>query len=162
MKSPRALAAAVTATVALLISGCGTADTAAVVDGRTISEAGVLRASEQIADYAQRAMPARDILNRLVVLPTVLEVLGERGVTVTDAAARSAVAGIGDPSPYLVDLAKLDLAIGQMTQEDMMEVTGRLADLDVEINPRYGRFNPQQASIEATVPDWLVSSDADL
>jgi hypothetical protein len=161
VKTPRLLAAVIAAAV-LALSACGRADTAAVVDGQVISESGVLATSEQVAQYASQPMATRDLINRLVVLPAVLEVLEERGVTISDAAARSAVAGIDDPTPYLLDLARLDLAIGQMTQEDMVEVTSRLGEADVQINPRYGTFNPDQALVVPTQPDWLADPAGDL
>lgn len=157
MQTRRLIAAAIAA-AALALTGCGRADTAAVVDGQVITESGVLAASEQVAEYATQPLPPADIVNRLVVLPAVLDVLGERGVTISDAAARSAVSGITDPAPYLLDLARLDLAIGQMTQEDMQNAIGRLQEADVEINPRYGTFDPQQAAVVATDPDWIVGS----
>ena len=155
MKTPRLLAA-VLAAAALALTGCGRADTAAVVDGRVITESGVLATAEQVSQYASQPMAASDLLNRLIVLPGVLDVLGERGVTISDAAARSAVGPIDSPTPYLLDLARLDLAIGAMTQEDMAEVTARLQDAEVEVNPRYGTFLPAQASVVATTPDWIL------
>jgi hypothetical protein len=157
VKTPRLLAAVIAA-AALVLTGCGRADTAAVVDGHVITESGVLAASEQVAQYATQPLPPADIVNRLVVLPPVLEVLEERGVTISDAAARSAVSGITDPAPYLLDLARLDLAIGQMTQEDMQNVIARLQEAEVEVNPRYGTFDPQQAAVVATQPDWIVGA----
>ena len=157
MKTRRLIAAAIV-TAALVLTGCGRADTAAVVDGHVITESGVLEVSDQIAEYATSPLAPRDIVNRLVVLPPVLEVLGERGVTISDAAARSAVSGIADPSPYLLDLARLDLAIGQLTPEDQQNVIARLQEIDVEVNPRYGSFDPQQAAVVASDPDWIVGS----
>jgi hypothetical protein len=160
VKTPRLLAA-VAAAATLALTGCGRADTAAVVDGHVITESGIFATSEQVAEYASQPMATSDLLNRLVVLPAVLEVLGERGVTISDAAARSAVATIDSPTPYLLDLARLDLAIGQLTQDDMAEVTRRLAEADVEINPRFGSFNPEQAAVVATSPDWIVDAAGD-
>lgn len=155
MKTPRLLAAVIAA-AALALTGCGRADTAAVVDGHVITESGVLATAEQVSQYASQPMATSDLLNRLIVLPGVLDVLGERGVTISDAAARSAVGSIDSPTPYLLDLARLDLAIGAMTQEDMAEVTARLQDAEVEVNPRYGTFVPEQASVVATSPDWIL------
>jgi hypothetical protein len=40
-------------------------------------------------------------------------------------------------------------------------VTSRLQDVDVEVNPRYGSFNPEQASVTATSPDWIADSAGD-
>ena len=47
MKTPRLLVAAAAAT-ALLLSGCGTKDTAAIVNGERISESAVLATTEQV------------------------------------------------------------------------------------------------------------------
>lgn len=157
MKITRLFAAVIAAAV-LALTGCGKADTAAVVDGKVITESGVLAAAAQVDEYASQPMATTDLLNRLIVLPSVLGVLGERDVVISDAAARSAVGGIGDPAPYLVDLARLDLAIGAMTEEDLAEVTARLAELDVELNPRYGTFDATQAAIVGTSPEWIVDA----
>lgn len=156
MKTPRLLVAAV-AGAALLLSGCGTVNTAAVVDGHRITQSGLQEATEQIAQYAPQPMPARDVLTRLIIAPTVLEVLGERDVTITDAAARSRLADIDGPVPYLLDLTKLDLAIGQMTQEDFTEITSRLTEIDVDVNPRYGEFNPEQVAVVPATAEWITS-----
>ena len=155
MKTPRLLAA-VAAAATLALTGCGRADTAAVVDGHVITESGLFAASEQVSQFASQPMATGDLLNRLVVLPSVLDVLGERGVTISDAAARSTLATIDSPTPYLLDLARLDLAIGQLTADDQAEVVRRLGESDIEINPRFGSFNPEQAAIVATSPDWIV------
>lgn len=156
MKTPRLLVAVV-ASAALLLSGCGTANTAAVVDGQRITQSGLQEATEQIAQYASRPMPARDVLTRLIIAPTVLRVLAERDVTITDAAARSALADIDGPVPYLVDLTRLDLAIGQMTEQDFAEITSRLSDLDVDVNPRYGEFNAEQVAVVPAPAEWIAN-----
>lgn len=156
MKTPRMLVAAV-AGAALLLSGCGTANTAAIVDGHRITQSGLQEAAEQIAQYAPQPMPARDVLTRLIIAPTVLDVLGEREVTITDAAARSRLADIDAPVPYVVELTRLDLAIGQMTQEDFAEITSRLGELDVDVNPRYGEFNADQVAVVPATAEWIVS-----
>lgn len=156
MKTPRLLVAAI-ASAALLLSGCGTANTAAVVDGHRITQSGLQEATEQIAQYAPQPMPARDVLTRLIIVPTVLGVLGERDVTVSDAAARSALSDIDSPVPYLLDLTKLDLAIGQLTDQDFAEITSRLGDLDVDVNPRYGAFSPEQVAVVPDTAEWIAN-----
>ena len=154
MKTPRLLVAA--AGAALLLSGCGTADTAAIVDGQRITRSGLQEASDQIAQYASRPMEAQDLLTRLIIAPTVLDVLGERDVVITDAAARSTLADIDGPVPYVIDLTKLDLAIGKMTEEDFNEITSRLLELDVEVNPRYGTFDAEQVAVVPQTADWIA------
>lgn len=156
MKTPRLLVAAI-ASAALLLTGCGTANTAAVVDGHRITQSGLREATEQIAQYAQQPMPARDVLTRLIIVPTVLQVLGERDVTISEAAARSALSDIEGPVPYLMELTKLDLAIGQMTEQDFAEITTRLSELDVDVNPRYGTFNPEQVAVVPETAGWIAN-----
>lgn len=157
MKTPRLLAAAVAA-AALLLAGCGNANTAAVVEGNRITESGVLAAAEQANTVASQPMEPRQVLAQLIIQPTVLEVLAERGVTVTDAAARSVLSEVGDPAPYLLDIVKLNLGINQLTEDERTEAIARIQDLDVEVNPRYGTFDPESGLITAADADWIADA----
>ncbi len=157
MKTPRLLVAAAAAT-ALLLSGCGTKDTAAIVNGERISESAVLATTEQVNQIVAEPMSSSSIVQQLIVLPTVVEVLKERGVTISDAAAASALSGVAEPTPYLVDMARLQLGVQQLTEADYAEITTRLADTDVRVSPRFGTFNAEDFTIQAGTPDWIASS----
>lgn len=157
MKTPRLLAAAA-ASVALLLSGCGTGDTAAVVDGHRISQSGVLETTAQVNEISSQPLEARAVVSQLIVTPTVLEVLGERGIAVSDAAAMSALAGVKDPNPYFVEMARLQVALSKMTEEDFDEIVSRLGDLDVSVNPRFGTFDPAAVNVLPSTPDWIASA----
>lgn len=158
VKTTRLLAAA-TAAGALLLSGCGTAgtaNTAAIVDGKRITESGVLAATEQVNQIAGQPVPARQVVTQLIIAPTVAQVLAERGGTSSEAAARSAVASVGDPEPYLIDLVRLSLDLNAMTEEERTEAIARIQDLDVEVNPRYGSFDPERGAVSPVTPDWIA------
>jgi hypothetical protein len=40
------------------------------------------------------------------------------------------------------------------------EVNKRLAELDVEVNPRYGTYDAANASVTLTQPAWITPADA--
>lgn len=149
------LIAAATAAAALVLSGCGTANTAATVDGTRISESGVLATSEQVNRVSSQPMQPAQVLTQLIIQPTVAEVLAERGVTISDAAARSAVPDIGEPEPYLLDIVKLNMGIQQMTDAEREEAIGRIQELDVNVNPRYGTFDAERGTIAPVTADWI-------
>src|SRR5690606_16921393 len=134
-----------------------TANTAPVVDGHRITQSGRRHATEQIAQYAQQPTPARPALTRLRIAPTVLQVPGARDVSISAAAARAAHSDTDAPVPYLMELTKLDLAIGQMTEQDFAEITTRLSELDVDVNPRYGTFNPEQVAVVPETAGWIAN-----
>lgn len=155
MKTPRLIVAAA-ASAALLLSGCGTANTAAVVDGHRISESGVLETLGQVNELSSQPMSAGAVLSQLIIGPTISDVLAERGVTVSEASARSAAAGIGSPTPYLLDVIKLNLGIGQLTEEERTEAIERIKDLDISVSPRYGSFDAERGIVTAEVADWIA------
>ncbi|NLJ52869.1 MAG: hypothetical protein GX344_01870 [Intrasporangiaceae bacterium] len=154
MKTPRLLAAA--AGAALLLSGCGTANTAAVVEGHRITESGVIETVDQVNMLTTQPVDAGAVLSQLIIEPTVAEVLAERGVTVSDASARSAAASVGSPTPYLLDIIKLSLGIGQLTEDERIEAIERIKDLDISVSPRFGTFDPERGVITAETADWIA------
>lgn len=154
MKTPRLLVAATAA--ALLLAGCGTKDTAAIVDGHRISESAVLETTAQINAHLSEGMTATTVVQQLVVAPTVVDVLAERGVTVTDAAARSQISSVPSPTPYLLDLVRLQLGVNELTPDEFATVTQRLTDLNVSVSPRFGKLDPETFVIEQVTPDWIA------
>lgn len=155
VKTPRLLVAAA-ASAALLLSGCGTANTAAIVDGHRITESGVLATVEQVNQLSSQPMSPGAVVSQLIIEPTVAEVLAERGVTISDASARSAAAAIGSPTPYLIDIVKLNLGIGQLTEDERVEAIERIKDLDISVSPRFGTFDPERGVITAETADWIA------
>ncbi|MDO5503501.1 MAG: hypothetical protein Q4G67_10050 [Actinomycetia bacterium] len=159
MKTPRVLVAAVAAG-ALLLSGCGAGDQAAVVDGHVISESGVLEAAAQLRENVQQPPGPNQVIDILITAPAVSEMLRERGVSISDEAARSAIPMIANPAPYVVEMVKRDLALRELSQEDQMQLMERIRESDVEVNPRYGSYDHDTLRVTPVVPDWFAETGA--
>lgn len=172
--SVRRSVAALAVGAALTTAGCGatTADRAAVVDGSVISETSLQEATREVnamePALLQEELSPSGALTALVQAPVVLEVLGEKGIAVSETVARRTAGerGLRDPSEGTLEIIRLATAIGtaqqsgQITEQDAQTLTQRLGDLDVEVNPRYGSFDPETASIALTQPDWVTTNDA--
>ena len=156
---------------ALVAAGCsGPAgpDRAAVVDGQVISETSLQSAMAQVNSMDPALLQAKltptGTLTALVQAPVVLKYLDGLGVKVSDSMATqdATVRGVPEPADSTIEIIKLASAIsqaqgdGSLTEADAAELTAQLAALDIDVNPRYGTFNPQTASIELTTPGWVT------
>lgn len=171
--SVRRTVAALVLGAALATAGCGatTADRAAVVDGSVISETELQAAMREVNGMEpallQQPLTPSGTLTALVQAPVVLAVLAEKGVAVSDSVARQAAAqrGLREPSEATLQIVRLATAIGTaqeqglVTEAEATEVNTRLAALDVEVNPRYGTYDAQAASIQLTQPSWITTTD---
>ena len=99
--------------------------------------------------------------------PVVLDVLGDKGIVVSDTlATREAQGrGVANPSGETLQVIRLASAItaaqqsGQITEADGAAITEAMGALDVEVNPRYGTFAPETASIQLTAPEWIKAEE---
>jgi hypothetical protein len=102
-------------------------------------------------------------LTALVQAPVVLTYLDSLGVRVSDSVAKQDAQkrGVADPADSTLEIIKLASAIstaqgdGKLTDDDAATLTKQLQELNIDVNPRYGTFNPQTASIELTTPGWV-------
>jgi hypothetical protein len=102
-------------------------------------------------------------LTALVQAPVVLHYLDGLGVKVSDSVAtlEAQKRGVADPADSTLEIIKLASAIstaqgdGKLTDSDAATLTKQLQSLTIDVNPRYGTFNPQTASIELTTPGWV-------
>ena len=159
---------------ALATAGCGatTADRAAVVDGTVIRETDLQTAMSEIngMDPAllQEQLTPSGTLTALVQAPVVLDYLEGKGVVVSDSVAsrEAAARGVDEPSEGTLQVIKLASAIsaaqqsGQITEADGQALSEQLRSQDVEINPRYGEFNPDTASVQLGQPSWVEAFDS--
>ncbi len=159
---------------ALVTTGCGatTADRAAVVDGTVIRETDLQAAMSEIngMDPAllQEQLTPSGTLTALVQAPVVLDYLAGKGVVVSDSVASREAAdrGVAEPSEGTLQVIKLASAIsaaqqsGQLTEADGQALSEQLRSQDVEVNPRYGAFDPDTASIQLGQPSWVEAFDA--
>ena len=115
----------------------------------------------------------RDELNEMFPPETtatiaVLHYLDGLGVKVSDSVAKQDAQkrGVADPADSTLEIIKLASAIstaqgdGKLTDADAQALTKQLQSLKIDVNPRYGTFNPQTASIELTTPGWVKPLNA--
>ncbi|HET6968602.1 MAG TPA: hypothetical protein VFI44_10005 [Ornithinibacter sp.] len=174
--SVRRSLAVLAAGAALVTTGCGSSasgpDRAAVVDGTVISQTELRSAMSEVnaMDPAllQQALTPSGTLTALVQAPVVLDFLAGKGVVISDSVAMRDAQGRGiqSPSDSTLEILKLANAIqsaqesGQFTEADGAELSQQLSAQDVVVNPRYGTFDPQTASIALGSPEWIRPVDA--
>ncbi len=140
-------------------SGTSSAETAAVVDGRVITEQQVRDATEQINDAFKPEQPltAAQSLTLLIRAPYINKAAADAGKAQSESAARAAFKDYdGTPSDSTVEVLQAEASLQQIDDAGRQKLTQEFAALDMTINPRYGTFDPQQASVVADEPNWLV------
>ena len=173
--SVRRSVAALAVGAALVLAGCGGPagpDRAAVVDGQVITETSLQAAMSEVNAMDPQLLQAKltpsGTLTALVQAPVVLTYLDGIGVRVSDSVAKldAQKRGVANPADSTLEIIKLASAIstaqndGKLTDTDAIELTKQLQALDIDVNPRYGTFNTQTASIELTTPAWLEPLNA--
>ncbi len=168
--SVRRSVAALAVGAALVLAGCGGPagpDRAAVVDGRVISETSVQSAMSEVNSMnpalLQDKLTPTGTLTALVQAPVVLSYLRGLGVNVSESVAMADAQkrGVRNPSSSTLEILKFASAIGQaqndgkLTETDATALTKELQSLSIDVNPRYGTFNPQTAAVELTTPAWV-------
>jgi len=158
---------------ALALGGCGAhPGAAALVNGERISENELDRAVEDFAAVTGQEVDAPTMLSTLVVAPIILDVAAEFGVAASDEQAaalldRQAEAS-GLPVPEdgygtgVLDIAKMtivnqEMSISPVGAPAMETVSVRIAEADVDVNPRYGEFDPAGQVVPEALP-WIAPS----
>ena len=132
-------------------SGTSSAETAAVVDGRVITEQQVRVATEQInaAFKPEQPLTAAQTLTLLIRAPYINKAAADAGLAQSESAARAA--------PQFKNLTESpDEATVEVDDAGRQKLTQVFAALDMTINPRYGTFDPEQAAIVGDRPNWIV------
>jgi hypothetical protein len=159
------IAAAVTLGGALILSGCGTNNTAAIVDGTRISVSDAATAAEQFNKQFppdQSAAPAKtsDVVGYAILIPTILKVGAEHGINVVPDAARSRLTKVADPDDLLIQIVRTNAVAQQLDQAAQTEVQQRFRTLKVTVNPRFGTFDSKTAALVNTSPAWIKAAAA--
>jgi parvulin-like peptidyl-prolyl isomerase len=140
----------------LAVSGCATADTAAVVNGHRISEQDVQEATTQIRKaYPDSTLNTASALSSLVMATFINQVADESGKGLSDSAAKAAVAGIPDPVQATLELVKSSLSSQQLTSVEQGKVVELARKAKVTLNPRYGTFDTQSVHFDVSQPNWI-------
>jgi hypothetical protein len=157
-RSLRGPLVAVAAAAALALSGCATADAAAIVNGKVISEQEALEAVRQI----KQAQPQAEIdtagaVRALVFAPFINEAAARSGRGQSDSSAKAALGNVTEPSRATLELVKASMVSGQLTPQEQSEIAAQIAAADITINPRYGTFDKNQISFAEAQPNWIKS-----
>jgi hypothetical protein len=169
----RSLTPLVLVAATLTVSACGSmhAGAAAVVADRRISVAQLQQATTDITAYARAQDPNSTVDQRKVLLFMILEpdlvesaTKAGIGVSVDNVRKELARSGVTRPSDGAVTamrgLAALN-SLGQANrQAELSSLLTKLRSKKIEVNPRYGTFDPTAPGIVAVTPDWLVGPDS--
>jgi hypothetical protein len=143
----------------LMLSACGAQQpgAAAVVDGHTIRDQDVQRVALELKPLAQdqKALNPGKVLGALIIAPYLLAEAKRTGHDITEAQARKVLAKVAKPSPQTVDFVRSQLAIEFLDQAAGPNILAKLSKSKVTVNPRYGTFDPKQAAINPTRPNWI-------
>ena len=157
------------------LAGCsGTPGVAATVEGRTITTAQVADAYEQLHPYLPAAA-STDILAALIQEPVYSRLADQAGSGVSDDAAAALLDQVvtqaaqstgSEPGPapewndasllvgrYVVALNNLGAT---SDPEAAAAVTEAMQKADVEVNPRFGSFDPNGVLVAPTTPPWIA------
>ncbi len=170
----RRLVATLALGAALATAGCGStrASTAAVIDGSVISQDDVSTAMQQVngMDPAllQSKLTPSSTLTALIQAPVVLDFLTGRGLVVSDSVAtrEAQTRGVDQPASSTLEIIRLASSIttaqqgGQLTEDDTVQLSDQLRSQDVEVNPRYGTFNAETATVDLGLPTWVTLDTA--
>lgn len=145
----------------LAVSGCATADTAAVVNGHRITEQEVQEATSQITKaYPDSSLNTANALSSLVMAGFINQIADESGKGLSDSAAKAAITEIEDPSAATLELVKSSLASQQLTTIEQGHVVDLAKKAKVTMNPRYGTFDAKNVRFDASQPNWIKAEPA--
>lgn len=168
MKASRALRGSLVAAVVagvLAVSGCATADSAAVVDGERISEQELQEAVAQLNTAAPGAnLDNRTALTLLLRAPFTTPIAAEAGKGLSDSQVVAALR-TDDLNPAAIDIVRTSDAFNPqnpavLTQEEQVRVLREMEKADISVNPRYGTFDPRSFAVGATSVNWIQSPPA--
>ena len=147
---------AVVAAVAL--AGCGSADVAATVDGRTITESDAQVAAEQInrAFKPETPVTPRTAVTLLIRAPYIIDYAAAHGHPQTESVARQALKDVPDPAQPTIDIMRAESALSVLGEADKVALSQQLHEIKPTVNPRYGTYDPAQASLRTDTPNWLT------
>jgi hypothetical protein len=137
--------------LALALTGCTTfqkGSTAAFVDGQPISRSEVAQVTQQYNDNlstsAQDRLQEPQTLGLLILAPFVLDQAKASGSWVPDERYNAALAKVPNASPGTKDLIGVSIALqpGVLSDKDVTAIVAALKKADVQLDPRYGTFDP--------------------
>ncbi|MCL3861302.1 SurA N-terminal domain-containing protein [Actinotalea sp. K2] len=172
-RSPRAAvrAALAVAVGAALLAGCASQPgAAAVVDGRSITQAELNRTATELAPLIT-GTDIRVVLSALISAPSFIDAAAEHGVGVSvaetralmdEAAVRTGATEVTDWGDGSVALVRFTLASQSLqglpdAATVVAEVNEQVRGLDVQVNPRYGALDRTTGAITPVALPWITA-----
>lgn len=174
VNAARPLAAlALTSLIALTgCSGVGS-DMGATIEGTTFSVAELQEAAVQLGTVDPQLNDPRQIIASLSLLPLVDDIFRGTAVEVTAAQTLDLLGqmGLEDPAPTTQEATRFlmyqaivndpntfaDPAMAEAA-EKLANLDAAFAELDVEVNPRFGDWDAAKGGLIANVPSWIESA----
>lgn len=146
-RGAKGLVAALLLAGAAALGGCATSPSnAAVVDGSTISRQ-TLSASITGAQQVSQ-LTGDQVLSVLIQAQIAERVAADEGLTITDADREEQlnpqVLAVADARDFALELADVQIVAGEVGEQQFTEA---LRGADVEVNPRYGSWDPEQVAV---------------
>jgi hypothetical protein len=163
VKASRALRGSLVAAVVagvLAVSGCATADSAAVVDGERISEQELQEAVAQLNTAAPGAnLDNRTALTLLLRAPFTTPIAAAAGKGLSDSQVLAALR-TDDLNAAAIDIVRTSDAFNPqnpavLSQEEQVQVLEEMEKADISVNPRYGKFDPRTFAVGETAVNWI-------
>lgn len=169
MRVPRrgGVLAAVLLAVAVALSGCSAvakARSAAFVNGQAISDAEVAQVTTQynetLSTSAQDRLQEPQTLGLLILAPFVLNQARASGSWVPDERYNAALAKVPSASDGTKNLIAVSIALqpGILKDQDVTAIVDALKKADVQLDPRYGVFDPSTGGFQAPNNNWIKPS----
>lgn len=176
---------ALASTAALVLAGCSGvgSDLGVAVEGDEYSVTELQRATSQLNEVAanlQEPVPGfqqtepQQVVADLALLPLLEEVFAGSPAELTDSGVREflAAAGISEPGEATVEAARSrtyqgalgnpaifqDPAMGEVLARAQAVTEADLAEIDVEVNPRYGSWDVAGGGVVPGVPEWIKTA----
>lgn len=164
MKAVKARTTAIALAGVLALSACSgtsSAQTAAVVDGRVITEQQVIEATDQInkAFNPEQPLTASQTLTLLIRAPYINEAAAAAGRAQSASAARAIpqLEALGEtPTESTIEILRAEASLQQVDDAGRQALGQKFAELDLKVNPRYGTFDAARSEVVTTTPNWLV------
>lgn len=145
------------------VTACGTAPgpgVAAVSGGQVIHESDLDDISADFARVQGAQTPTRaEMVSLLVARPYVLQALQGSGQLLTEDGVRELLSReLSDPSDATVRYIQAASSQQQLDQGAAAKVQQAMANGDIQVDPRYGEFDPTRGIVERQ-ENWIVPSD---
>ncbi|AKT50187.1 hypothetical protein ADJ73_00530 [Arsenicicoccus sp. oral taxon 190] len=133
---------------------------AAIVDGQTILESDVQKATREFntgSSQATQPVQPSNVVSLLTYGHFVLPAMQQAGKGISDDMAKKYLDKIDDPSPATLAFVKSAVALNNMDDATRTKVAEELRGASIKLNPRYGTFDPKALEIKPEARNWLVA-----